>query len=60
MEYQTLGIDAPVLDPAEEEKQPESGSTSSEVTQKLERLAHQVEIHMEMLLSTVGYSDDVK
>ena len=48
------------LDPDEEEKLPDNVLSSHQVTQKLEQLANQVEIHMEILLQSAGYSDEVK
>lgn len=54
----------PILNPFEEEKHSEpagSGSTTTdEANERLSRLTHQVELHMETLLEASGYSDSIK
>ena len=65
LEYQNLSIELPISNPEEEEKHPENegrpSSTSAQASnQKLAQLTNQVELHMELLLSTEGYNDEVK
>ena len=63
LEYQAIQVEMPIQNPHEEEKFPSEGArgdSTEQVNQKLTQLANQVELHMEILLTTEGYHDDIK
>ena len=60
LSLQETSVTAQARDPLEEEKHSENAQSTQEISRRLENLAQKVETHMEILLSTEGYSDEVK